>query len=324
MNNPFEPIALDFIRQRAAMDKWLAECERRMGLRFPLINFRADAWPIRSFYQTEQRDWYFTEPMADFFEKDISYVDALRCLVAEMVIAGKPKNFLGTLSGYRQLAKDSPHRLFELSLGDLRRLEERVLTHCKVNQQSAGAIKSQFGWLSKFLTKLSRNGVLPVLGWRAHASTMTELSRIDIAHRNKRREGKGDRLNRCIEAFNEAFNRMVDGAPELSARDRVALSAGVLLLCAPSRINEPLCMSIDDHVTVDDYAQKGVGELDEAHRAHQMLIITMKGSKGAQWSAKPVLSFMMDAFYYSIDIIKSHGKRSRMLAEWYQQHPNTL
>ncbi|MBK7325423.1 MAG: hypothetical protein IPI89_04585 [Propionivibrio sp.] len=83
-------------------------------------------------------------------------------------------------------------------------------------------------------------------------------------------------------------------------------------------------MSIDDHVTVEVYAQKAVGELDEAHRAHQMLIITMKGSKGAQWSPKPVLAFMIDAFNYAIEIIKSHGKRSRMLVEWYQQHPDSL
>jgi hypothetical protein len=324
MNKIFDPVTLDPILQRAALDKWLTECKRRMGLRFPIIDFLADAWPIRRLYQTEQPDWYFAATLADFSDKDICYVDALRCLLAEMVIAGKPKLLSEPVAAYRHLASDSPHRLFELTLGDLRRLEERLLAHGKANPQSAHSRLSKLVALSILLPKLSRKGVLPVLGWRVRASTKVELFKTSVDRREKTREGKSDRLDRCMEAFNEAFNRMVDGEPKLSARDRVALSAGVLLLCAPSRINEPLCMSIDDHVVVEDYAQRAIGEPGEAHRAHQMLIITMKGSKGAQWSPKPVLTFMIDAFHYAIEIIKSHGKRSRMLVEWYQQHPDTL
>lgn len=324
MNKPIEPLALDPILQRAALDKWLADCERRMGLRFPLIDFSADAWPIRRLHYAEQPDWYFTETMADFSKKDISYAHVIRCLVAEMVIAGKPKLLSSEVAAFRQLAKISPHQLFHLTLSDLRLLQERMLAHGKANPPSADSMRRQLVVLSKFLTQLSRKGVLPVFGWRAQASTMAELTKIHITHRAKLREGKGDRLDRSMDAFNEAINRMVDGAPELSARDRVALSAGVILLCAPSRINEPLCMSIDDHVVVEDYAQRVIDELDEAHRAHQMLIITMKGSKGAQWSPKPALSFMIDAFHYAMDIIRNQGKRSRMLVEWYQQHPDTL
>lgn len=324
MNKPIEPIALDPVLQRAVLDKWLADCERRMGLRFPEIDFLADDWPIRRLYRTEQMDWCFSAPMADFSGKDICYGDALRCLVAEMVIAGKPKNVAAAVAAYRQLGVDAPHRLFDLSLGDLRRLEGRLLAYGKANPQSAEGVRSQLVVLSQFMTQLSRNGALPVLGWRPHASTLAELGNVQKTHREKSRKGKGDRLDRSMEAFNDAFNRMVDGAPELSARDRVALSAGVLLLCAPSRINEPLCMSIDDHLAVEDYAHLAVGEMDDAHRAHQMLIVTMKGSKGAQWSPKPVLSFMIDAFHYAMDTIKSHGRRSRMLVEWYQQQPHTL
>lgn len=319
-----KPADLNPILQRAALEKWLTECKRRMGLRFPKIDFLADNWPIRRLHQTEQRDWYFTAVMADFSEMDICYIDALRCLVAEMVIAGKPKQLPEKIAGYRQLAKDAPYRLFDLTLGDLRRLEERLLAHCRATPQSACTTHGQLATLAKFLTQLSRNGVLPVLGWRPHASTMAELRKTDVARRAKKREGKDDRLERRMEAFNEAFNRMVEGAPELSSRDRVALSAAVLLLCAPSRINEPLCMSIDDHVTVEDYAQKRVGKREEVYRTHQMLMVTMKGSKGTQWSPKPVLTFMTEAFHYAMDIIKSHGKRSRLLVEWYQQHPNTL
>lgn len=319
-----KPIEFDLFQRRQALDDWLADCKRRMSLRFPKIDFDADGWPIRVLYQTEQKDWYFTAPLADFAEKDISYHNALRCLVAEMVIDGKPKLLSDPIFAYRQLALASPHHLFELTLADLRRLEERLLFLAKENPQAANYMGGRLSTLSTLMVRLSRKGVLPDLGFHAHASTKAELRKIDVAHRAKKLEDKGDRLDRAMEAFNEAFNRMVDGAPGLSARDRVALCTGILLLCAPSRINEILCMSIDDHVTVEDYAQKSVEELDATHRAHQMLIMTMKGSKGAQWSPKPVLSFMINVFHYSLDLIKAHGKRSRMLVEWYQEHPDAL
>lgn len=324
MITPTEPIGLEPTLQRRALDRWLAESKRRMGLRFPAIDFLATCWPIRSLYQTQQLDLNFTAPIADLAEKDRSYVEALRCLVAEMVIAGKPKQVWEPIAAYRQLAKDSPHRLFDLTIGDLRRLEERLLAHGTANPPSANATHKKLATLSRILAQLSRKEIIPSFGWRAHASTMVMLRKIDAAHSAKRRKRKSERLDGCIEAFNEAFNRMIDGATELSARDRVALSLGVILLCAPSRINEPLCMSIDDHVTVDDYGLKSIGALDETHRAHQMLIVTMKGSKGASWSPKPVLSFMIDAFHFALEIIKSHGTRSRMLVEWYENHPDML
>lgn len=324
MSESAEPANLNPVLQRAALDQWLAECKRKMDLRFPKIEFFADTWPIRRLYNTEQLDWSFSGPMDDLDDKDISHCDALRCIVAEMVLAGKPKQFRETVAAYRQLAKNSPYRLFDLALKHLRSLEERLTAHVKCHPQTANVTQTQLGLLVKVVNQLSRNGVLPVLGWQISASSFAEISKLKADHRLKSREGKADRLNRSMEAFNEAVNRMVDGAPELSARDRVALCAGLILLCAPSRINEPLCMSIDDYVVLDDYVQKAIGELDEVHSTHQMLIITMKGSKGAQWSPKPALSFMTDAFNYAKDIIESLGKRSRMLAKWYQQHPETL
>lgn len=319
-----KPIEFDLIQRRQALDDWLADCKRRMSMRFPKIDFDADGWPIQVLYRTEQPNWYFKESLADFGEKDISYRDALRCLVAEMVIDGKPKLLSDPIFAYRQLALASPHHLFDLTLADLRRLEERLLAHAIENPHAANNGIKRLSMLSTMMVRLARKGILPTLGFHAHSSTKAELRKINAAVRAKKRDGKGDRLDRAMEAFNEAFNCMVDGAPELSARDRIALCGGVLLLCAPSRINEILCMSIDDHVTVENYAQKSVEELDATHRAHQMLIMTMKGSKGAQWSPKPVLSFMMNVFHYAMDLIKAHGKRSRMLVEWYQKHPDAL
>ncbi len=317
-------IDIDLLKHRQALDDWLADCKRRINLRFPNIDFDAFFWPIRTLYQTAQQDWYFTEPLADLAEKDSSYRDALRCFVAEMILDGKPKHISDPVNAYRQMAAISPHVLFHITMLDLRQLEERLLTHAKENPQAANRASSTLSVLSKLTTQLARKGVLPALGFYARASIKAELKKIRTTHQARKRDGKAELLDRRMESFNEAFNRMVDGAPELSARDRVALCAVALLLCAPSRINELLCMSIDDHVTVEDYAQRTIGELNAVHSAHQMLLVTMKGSKGAEWSPKPVLNFMIDVFHYCISIIQYHGKRSRMLVEWYQRHPNTL
>jgi hypothetical protein len=104
--------------------------------------------------------------------------------------------------------------------------------------------------------------------------------------------------------LNEALNALLNNDPRLTALDQVAISTMMRKLCAPSRINEVLCSSIDDVVTVNDYAQLPIGAEDSLHNAHKMLLVTMKGSKGAQWSAKPVLNFMIEAFNFTEAIIK--------------------
>lgn len=318
------------IQHRRALDDWYAACKRRMGLRFPKIDFDTDHWPIKTIYATDQKDWYFTEPSADFAAKDMSYRDALRCLVAEIVLAGKPKSIDFAISPYRQLALISRHRLFDLTIQDLRELESNCLRSARAHPQSANSIKASLSGLARQLTQLADKGVISRLGFNSRAEVKAELRKIMVTYRARLRAGKGDLLDRKMEAFNDAFNTMVtnplrrDGRPVLSTLDREALCASALALCAPSRINEVLCLSVDDFVTVEDYAQKSLDERDVLHRAHQMLIVTMKGSKGAEWSPKPVLNFMIDVFHYCIDIIKKQGKRSRMLVDWYQKNPATL
>lgn len=323
------PIDFHKLQQRKALDDWLADCRRRMGLRFPKIEFDADCWLIKTLYGTEQKDWYFAESMADLAAKDISYLDALRCQLAEMVIAGKPKSLEVVIMAYRRWAIQAPHRLFDLTLQDLRRIEENMLTYAKDNPSSANLTSSRLSWLTIQLSQLSSKSVIPRLGFHCRADIKAELRKIHVAHHSRQRAGKGELLDRKMEAFSDAFNAMLEnplrnGTPVLSSLDRVAVCASAILLCAPSRINELMCMSVDDYVTVNDYAQNKIGEQVNAHRAHQMLILTMKGSKGAEWSPKPVLSFMIDVFHYCMDVIKEQGKRSRMLVEWYQKHPDTL
>lgn len=324
-----KPIDFELIQRRKALDDWLADCKRRMGLRFPKIEFDSDRWPIKTLYRTQQRDWCFIEPFADFAAKDVSYQEALRCLVAEKVLAGIPKDLQGPSSALRLLALGPQNRLFELTLQDLRKLESDRVTYAKENPASANRIYGHLSSLARDVALMGIRGVIPKMGFHVRAEVRSELRKIANAHWARRRAGKGDLLDRRMEAFNDAFNGMlnnplVDGKPLLSAQDRLAICLTALLLCAPSRINEILCMSVDDHVTVEDYARKAIGELDILHRGHQMLIMTMKGSKGTEWSAKPALEFMIDVFHHCVGIIVEQGKRSRMLIEWYQAHTDTL
>lgn len=324
-----KPIDFELIYRRKALDDWLADCRKRMGLRFPKIDFDSDHWPTWTLYRTEQPDWYFTEPIADFAAKNVSYREAMRCLVAEMVIAGKPKAVRSPVSAFRLMANAVPHCIFDITLQDLRQIESGGLDEGRANPVSSGTISRRLYDLTRQVALLGAKGVLPRLGFHARAEIQAELRKLWTAHQARSRAGKRDILDRRMEAFNEAFNALLDnpvkdGKPALSPLERDAICSLGLSLCAPSRINEILCVSIDDFVTIGDYAQKAIDEVDAIHSVHQMLIVTMKGSKGAEWSPKPVLSFMMDVFHYCMNIIKENGTRSRMLVEWYQKHPDTL
>lgn len=317
------------IQRRKALDDWLADQKRRMNLRFPLIDFDSEHWPIMTLYNVDQRDWYFTKPFANFDGKDVSYRDALRCLVAEMVISGKPKNLGVSVAAFRLLARTTAYSLVDLTLMDLRQIEADSLSDARENQASATSIKSKLSTLqSKFLVQLAAKGVIPRLGFSVCAKVSDELQKIILAYKKQSNKREYEVLDRKMEAFNEAFNGLVanplgpDGKPLLTKTDREAICAGVILLCAPSRINEPLCMSEDDHITIDDYAETTVGKYDARHDTHKLLL--MKGSKGAQWSAKPVLHFMINALDYCMEIVREQGKRSRILVEWYQQNPTIL
>jgi hypothetical protein len=120
---------------------------------------------------------------------------------------------------------------------------------------------------------------------------------------------------------------MFRGDGRLSAYDRVTLAVMGLNMCCPSRVNEPLCMAVDDRFTIEDYIAPEIESnlaSDDVplSRVHQMLLV--KGSKGSEWGAKPILNFMISFADLCIEIIKEHGARSRMLTSWYEEHPNTL
>lgn len=318
-------IELDLLQHKLALTHWLEECKRQMSLKFPAIQFESDDWPIRTLYKKEQGDWHFTSFFSNFESKDGGFCDVMRGLVAEMVIKGKPKHIYGPIKSFCLLAQLGAQSIFEITLKDLREVEDACLIQSRAHPPSASHTRSQLFILKTQIELLAAKGVIPWLGFHLRHEAAVELSKLAKENGNRIKTERISILENKIEAFNDALNALYENDQRLSPADRVAIALTTRLMCAPSRINEILCSAVDDHVTVEDYVQRpSIDEPDATHRVHQMLLITMKGSKGASWGAKPALNFMIDAFNYTTEIIKQHGQRSRTLIEWYQQHPDTL
>ncbi|MGU5663469.1 hypothetical protein [Aeromonas sanarellii] len=320
------PVDLDRFKCKLALKKWQADCRQRMAQRYPTIPFDANRWSLKGVTITGSPDFIFTTTLADFADKHSCFTEALRCLVAETVLREKIKNITSYTLKIRLLQLAPVDSLFDLDHAALRTIETTALQRARSNPGSANSALAGLDELGRTLDTLAAKGILPYMRFRMKPETRSELLALKKANQTQSLQAKAAAINQKIEALNEAFNALFANNARLSAGDRVALATMGLMLCAPSRINEILCMSIDDHVSVDDYAVRhSPNEVsDTVHAAHQMLFITMKGSKGAGWSAKPVLNFMIDFFNYCLEIILAHGKRSRMLVQWYRLHPDRL
>lgn len=316
-------IDLDRFKCELALKTWQAGCRQRMALRYPMIQFDADRWPLRGV--TDAPNFIFSTALVGFADKHPNLAEALRCHLAERVLEGKIKNLHSYAVRFRLLRLTPTDSLFDLDHATLRSIETTELQRARSNPASADSVLLALTQLGQILDTFATKGICPPLRYRMKPETHSELLGLSYSNQTKLRQGRAVALDRQIEALNEAFNALFANDARLSAGDRVALATMGLMLCAPSRINEILCLSIDDYVSVDDYVRRAPNkETNTVHAAHQMLLITMKGSKGAQWSAKPVLNFMIDFFNYCLNIILAHGERSRMLVQWYQQHPDRL
>lgn len=294
-------------------------------MKFPKIDFNSDHWPVNSLYRTDQRDWRFSAQFI-FQSRDHSFNSAVRCLVAETLIQNSRKVIDNYILAFRLLKNLSVPTLSAITLKDLREIEEECVKRAQEHAAAAAVLETQLRALHKQIQLLSDKGVIPHLGFHLRKSVRQVLRRTARDHMLQGRSERSLILDRKIEALNDAFNALHKNDPRLDPADRVAIALTVRMMCAPSRVNEVVCSSIEDYVLVDDYTQKTEKTIgtDKLQKVHQMLLITMKGSKGAQWSAKPALNFMIDAFNYTTEIIKQHGERSRMLIQWYQNYPSTL
>lgn len=318
-------VELDRFKYELALKTWQSDCRQRMAQRYPTVPFDADYWLLKGVTVTDSPNFSFTPALLAFPDKHPSFSEALRCVVAELVLGEKIKDINDYARKFSLIRFAPVDSVFDLDHAALRSIEMTVLQRARNNPSSAQRTLVSLIQLGRILDTFATKGITPRLRYRMKLETQRELNALRKSYVTQSRQTKAAALDKMIEALNEAFNALFAKDPRLSAGDRVALAIMGLELCAPSRINEILCLSVEDYVSVDDYVQRVADkEVDKVHAAHQMLLVTMKGSKGAQWSAKPVLNFMIELFHYCLKVIQDHGKRSRMLVEWYQQHPAQL
>lgn len=319
-------VNLDIARRAKALQVWVEDCKTRMEARWPEIDFDSNQWPLKTLYKTKILNVSFAPSLNDFHGKDPAYGLTLKCLMAEIALKGDVKDPFGQLPGWRLLSRiDVP--LHQLRRSDLRELEKSLTKEAQDLPKTAGGLYRNLLVLRAHIDLTGYKGVTDRLAWNLVPQTKSQLLALGRKSQSQSKAMKALVLDRQIEALSDAQTAMLRGDERLSAYDRVALAVVGLNMCCPNRVNEPLCMAIDDRFTLEDYltreAEHGASiDSQTLERSHQMLLI--KGSKGAAWGAKPVLNFMMAFADLCIEVIKQHGERSRMLISWYEKHPEIL
>jgi hypothetical protein len=314
-------IELDLVRSNDALHAVAQKCRHDIKQRWPKVDFDADVWPIHTLYKTRMLNVHFSATIIHFSSKDPSYLLAFRCLMARSALAGNTKMPQNALMAWRLLNRQA------LPLAALRRqhlndLEKDVVT--AVRPASAQSALLSLSKLSSMLYELAGLGVIGHLAWSPSATTKAALRKIVSQWRNTSRNNRSiDVLDRRVEGLSDATRAMLLRDERLSTMDRSAIAAANLLMCAPSRINEPLCMRITDRYTIEDYAKRpNRDDAGQVFQVHQLLL--MKGSKGADWSGKPILNFMVDLCAACWNIILEGGQRSRTLLKHYEKSPDRL
>lgn len=314
---------LDVARKRKNLEKWILKCQEAMGHKFPKIDFQSDHWPVKTIYKTDKANVFLASLLKSLRLKERNFSEVARCLNASYLLESKTRSTVSFNKTIQMLAQTECESIFHLSLEHLKHVERECISKAQKNKGSAGAYHSRLSYLEKIVKRLADEGVISPIGYHVLSATKKTLLDIRSQYVGKKSEhNESDLLDCKIAALNDAINALYDDDPRLNSADRVVIALLARMMCAPSRVNEVMCSSIDDHVVIEDYSRNsGQGDMQEAYK---MLLITMKGSKGANWSAKPALNFMIDLFNYATAVIAKHGERSRMLARWYEENPKKI
>ncbi|MBB5404465.1 hypothetical protein [Paraburkholderia youngii] len=325
MSNLDLDLDLDRGRRAKALRNWLEKSRKDMTEkhRYPEIDFDSNTWALRSKYKTKMADINLSPLLEGLAHLDSTYSQAIRCVAGECAIADSTKSIGHLFRGWRLMARGLPHSLLDLRRSDLQRLEQTLIDDCKAQPQSADATLAGMKTLARFVDRIERAGVVQSISWTPAHDTLRTLKELQAQHARRFKKEKTSILDRQIEALSDAMGAMFRADERLTDFDRAALAAMGVLMCAPSRINEPLCMAIDDVVTIEDYGQVP-NDQRESERGRMQALLLQKGSKGAGWTAKPALTFMLGLLTLCIRILREGGKRSRALASWYEQNPKKL
>lgn len=304
-----------------ALEVLAQRCRQDMKLRWPEVSFDEDVWKIHTLYGTKMLDVWFLSLISAFSEKHTDYVLAFRCLMARRALAGNVKTHKATFKAWQFLVGLSVE-LKLLCNHDLVNLENEIVR--KSTPKSATTDLACLRILSSLLDELFRLGVAPNLAWSPSGISKSRLNAL-VAQNNLSVDLKkvNDTLDRKIEGLSDATNAMLRNDDRLSDMDRSAIAVANIMMCAPSRINEPLCLRYSDRFTLEEYAvrpeQDSSGKIYPIHQ-----VLFMKGSKGADYSAKPILNFMLDLSDRCWNILIDLGTRSRSLLQHYENNPCKL
>lgn len=314
-------IDLASARRSEALQTWAHQCRADMKMRWPTIEFDGDTWPLKTEYKTRIMDARFERVVEDFRGRDQSYVLAYRCLIAHLAIKAEIKTIARTNVAWRLLkAQDQPLALLRRT--DLVELEAKVLQ--AATPASSQRDLSSLWHLGHLLNVLASKHTVGHMAWSPSADTREELNRRTQQRRKAFRKRKAiDILDRQIEGLSDATAAMLNNDPRLNGKDCSALAAVNILMCAPARINEPLCMEVTGRIKVADYVVRPEADkTGNLFQAHQLLL--MKGSKGADWSGKPILNFMVGLVEACWQVMLNNSWRSRMLLKHYERNPDQL
>ncbi|CAM8668012.1 hypothetical protein MCEMSEM18_01672 [Comamonadaceae bacterium] len=308
-----------------------------------------------------------------------SFTHAVRAILAHRVLLNKTKStdkLERGLSCIQHLTTSPEGNVFSkplhaLTSNDLKQIERCVLTACLTPETAKSIEKEKLrvdhlilpgqpmlgnsavnnrGYLRELYLSIGMLQKAKVIN-RMDARLSHEISDLFAAiveqQRKSFRTSKGQELEPGIAALSDAITAMADGDQRLSKIQEAVLCVMALEMCAPSRINEVMAMSIHDRLRAIDEYSKEPGKAGDSnaqsearvlHRAHVEIkessvpnaldtspnTVLMKGSKGASWGAKPVLNFMLLMFNWCFDHLVAMGARSRLLMQHYEKHPNML
>lgn len=311
----------DLSEYRIALEKLADEYRQKMSTIWPKVSFDAPTWEIKKLYGTKLLDVFFTPLISDFIDHDQHYVIAVRCLMAQRALDGKTTTYCAPLKSWRLLAQTSTP-LHSLCRHDLVILEDKLVG--RATPKSAATCLAHLRILGSMLEDISRLSGMPKIAWSPSIKNKETLNRLMAQNRANIDRGKTNEiLDRKIEGLSDATNAMLANDPRLNNLDRSAIAAMNIFMCAPSRINEPLCLRHFDRFTIDNFIERP--EQDTAGKifpTHQALF--MKGSKGADYSAKPILNFMIDLCDQCWNVLLKLGENSRRMLIHYESSPNTL
>ncbi|PPC97257.1 MAG: hypothetical protein CTY35_07520 [Methylotenera sp.] len=318
---------------------WLEDCKTIFQQRYPTIDFESNVWNFAQLYSanilTNSKNvilpkclrFAFNPTVKKFENKHISFVTSLKCIACELLFENELADFKGISLTFDIFSELSIYSIFELEQKHLHQIEKSILRKTESNPIKAESmIRSLRHFESIIIPRLRKNDVSPHLFYKKDVIILNSLLKLRadyLSDKANHRKNSDDRLAR-VAATSDAISASFRNDDRLSEMDHLVCCTLVVLFVAPSRINEPLNMSIDDVIEIESYLDKGAGQIATNNAAHRQLFVAMKGSKGAKWAPKPALSFMHDLLKLAIERIKKFGVRSRLLLEHYENNPNQL